>query len=145
KRHLDKLRIHSRASPHLLQAVDDHSFAQLQTFGNFTETVVKRSQMDGARNDLICFVQDVDDFLVLVGVESTLTHEHGLMWPADGRADTGKQPGEQNLLLVGKHSPHSYGAGLPVDLIVTEVDGAPMRLALLVGQSERHGKPAVAG
>src|SRR5438445_13739461 len=43
-----KVRLDRDAWPHLLQAVDDHPLARLQTVGDLPQAVVERYQPDGA-------------------------------------------------------------------------------------------------
>src|SRR5579864_3307621 len=106
---------------------------------------MKCSQPYGAGNNFVLVVHDVDDLLTLVGVEGSLADEQGLVGPADRSPNAGEQPREEDLLLVGEHAPRPYGAGPRIDLVVNEIDGPLVWVAVFVGQPEGHGEPPVAG
>src|SRR5262249_20468727 len=144
-RHVDQLRLHGEARPHLLQAVDDHPLARLQAVGDLAQAVMECSEANGAGDDLVLLVDDVEDLLALVGVEGTIGDQQRPVASADGHTDTGEKAWEKVFLRVGEHAPHPYGASLRVDLVVHEVDGPLVGVALLVGQPQGDGVSAVAG
>src|ERR1700677_1184650 len=65
--HLYRLRLHGDAWPHLLQAVHDHPLARLEACGNLAQAVVERSEANGAGDDLVVMIDNVEGFLALVG------------------------------------------------------------------------------
>src|SRR5262249_12870286 len=132
------------ARPHLLQTTHDHPLARLQAVGDLAEAVVESPHLDGAGDDGVLLIHGVEGLLTLVGLEGALADGPSLWGPADGRPNGGEQTGEKDLLLVGKEAPHPYGAGLRVDLVVHEVDGPGVWVALLVRQPQGDGEPAVA-
>src|SRR5207248_983251 len=80
-------------------------------------------RQDGAGDDLVLLVDDVEDLLTLVGVEGALVDQQGLVGPADGSPDAGEESGGEDLVLVGEYTPQPHGAGFRVDLVVHEIDG----------------------
>src|SRR5215831_11428507 len=104
-RHVDQLRLHGEARPHLLQAVDDHSLARLQAVGDLAQAVMERSEANGAGDDLVLLVDDVEDLLALVGVEGAVADQQRPVGSADGHPDAAEEPRQEDLLLVGEHAP----------------------------------------
>src|SRR5262249_5655043 len=127
--HVHEVRLHGDARPHLLQAVDDDPLARCQAVGDLAQTVMERSEPNGARDDLVFLVDNVEDLLALIGVEGAIGDQERPVASADGHTDAGEKAWEKVLLLVGEHAPRPYGAGLGVDLVVHKVDGSLVRVA----------------
>src|SRR5262245_54157989 len=115
--------------------------ARHQAIGDLPQAVVERSEPDGTGDHLVVLVHDVDDLLPLVGVERAVTGQQRLVGAANRHPDAGEQPGEEGLLLVEEHTAQPYSPGPRVDLVVHEVDGPPVWVALLVGQPQGYGVP----
>src|SRR5882724_257545 len=144
-RHVHELRLDGDARSDLLQTVHDHPLARPQAVFDRPQAVVQRPHADGTGGHLVLLVDDVEDLLALVGVDGALADQEGLVGLADGSPDAGEQPGGEDLVLVGEYAPQPHGAGPRVDLVVHEVDGPPVRVAVLVGQPQPHRDHAVAG
>src|SRR5260370_37065511 len=70
--------IHNRwrddhAGPHLLQPLDDDAVAGLQAVGDFAKAVVEAAGAHRARDNFVFVVDDVEDLLTLVVVQSSVT------------------------------------------------------------------------
>src|SRR6478672_5305599 len=85
--HGHELRLDGGARAGLLQAVDDHQLARLQAGLDLAQAVLQRPGADGAGDDLVLVVDDVEDLLALVGVQGPLADKQGLVGPADRHPD----------------------------------------------------------
>ena len=73
--HIYKVRFDRDAGADLLQSIDDHPLARLQTVGDRSQAVMERTQPDRSRDDLVVLVHDIDDLLTLIGVEGAVGNE----------------------------------------------------------------------
>src|SRR5437016_4215322 len=106
---------------------------------------MERSELDGARDYFVVFVDHIEDLATLIGVERSVVDQEGLVRSPDGKADAGEQAWKQDLVCVGEHAAQAYGAGLGIDLVIHEVDRSLMRETVLVGEPECHRVAAFAG
>src|SRR4029079_2887722 len=60
--HASGLGRHLRSRADALQSVNDQSFSPIQPVGNDAQPVVQRAQRNGAVDNFILFVQDVNEF-----------------------------------------------------------------------------------
>ena len=70
--HFDELGFDFHPRPDLLKAVDNDLLAGLQAVSDLAQAVMKRSQPDGTRDNLVLLVDDIKNLLALVVIKGAL-------------------------------------------------------------------------
>ena len=73
--HVTGFGIHDRTGANSLQAINDHSFAGAQAFGNHSQAIMHGSELHWSEDHLILFVNDVEKLLPLVSADRSFGHE----------------------------------------------------------------------
>src|SRR5216683_6439778 len=78
-RHVHELRLDGRTRTNLLQAVDDKPLPRLQALFDDAQPLAERPDSDRTRSHPISFVDDIENFLPLIAVDSTVDYQESLM------------------------------------------------------------------
>src|ERR1700692_2409267 len=137
--HLNFLRVYRDSRMHSLRAVHHDHLSRLQSFAHDTQTVDDAAKLHLTIFDHVVGTQHENVFLALIGVDGSIVDQDRRVFAAAEQLDPGEQPRRVLAILVLQNRAGAYRTGLRIQLVVDEIDGARVRKAFLVGQSNLNG------
>src|SRR5205085_970488 len=138
-RHGDAFGLDLGLVTHPLDAVHNDPVLRLQALLNDLQAIAEPPKVDVPAFGNVLVGDDVNELASLVGADSALGDQQGLVGIAHGDAHAGAHAGVQNSLGVAQLAAHLNRTGAAIDLVVGEINHARVRIALFTFEADHDG------